>query len=63
VFPAHDLPRFAGRALIGDPRNDENSIVSQLQGLFHRFHNRIVDNNPGLDFEAVQQRVRSTINT
>ena len=32
---AHDLPRFAGRALIGDPRNDENSIVSQLQGLFH----------------------------
>src|ERR1700716_2756902 len=32
-----DLPRFGGRALIGDPRNDENSIVSQLQGLFLRF--------------------------
>jgi hypothetical protein len=31
VPDAHDLPRFAGRALIGDPRNDENSIVSQLQ--------------------------------
>jgi heme peroxidase len=55
---ANDLPRFAGRALIGDPRNDENSIVSQLQGLFHRFHNRIVDDNPGLDFPALQQRVR-----
>jgi hypothetical protein len=55
---AHDLPRFAGRALIGDPRNDENSIVSQLQGLFHRFHNRMVDDNPQLTFEQVQERVR-----
>ncbi|HEX5264482.1 MAG TPA: heme peroxidase family protein [Phenylobacterium sp.] len=55
---AHDLPRFAGRALIGDPRNDENSIVSQLQGLFLRFHNRMVDDNPGLGFEDLQQRVR-----
>ena len=41
---AHDLSRnSAGRALIGDPRNDENSIVSQLQGLFLRLHNRAVD--------------------
>ncbi len=58
VPDAHDLPRFAGRALIGDPRNDENSIVSQLQGLFHRFHNRLADNNQGYDFETLQQRVR-----
>src|SRR6202158_4327241 len=58
VPDAFDLPRFAGRALIGDPRNDENSIVSQLQGLFLRFHNRMVDDNPGLSFEALQQRVR-----
>jgi hypothetical protein len=58
VADAHDLPRFAGRALIGDPRNDENSIVSQLQALFHRFHNRMVDNNPELSFEQVQERVR-----
>ena len=58
VADATDLPRFAGRALIGDPRNDENSIVSQLQGLFLRFHNRMVDDNPGLSFEAIQQRVR-----
>ena len=58
VPDAHDLPRYAGRALIGDPRNDENSIVSQLQGLFHRFHNRMVDDNPQLTFEQVQERVR-----
>jgi hypothetical protein len=58
VADAHDLPRFGGRALIGDPRNDENSIISQLQGLFHRFHNRFVDDNPGNSFEHVQQRVR-----
>jgi hypothetical protein len=58
VPDASDLPRFKGRALIGDPRNDENSIVSQLQGLMLRFHNRMVDDNPGLTFEDVQQRVR-----
>src|SRR5579863_1192560 len=43
------------RALIGDPRNDENSIVSQLQGLFLRFHNRVVDDNPGFDFPGLQE--------
>ena len=58
VVGVTDLPRFAGRALIGDPRNDENSIISQLQGLFHRFHNRMVDDNPGLSFEKIQERVR-----
>ncbi|TPI28309.1 heme peroxidase [Mesorhizobium sp. B3-2-1] len=54
----HDLPRFGGRAIIGDPRNDENSLVSQLQGLMLDVHNRMVDDNPGLDFEAIQQLVR-----
>ncbi|OAE98016.1 heme peroxidase [Bradyrhizobium centrolobii] len=58
VSNANDLPRFKGRALIGDPRNDENSIVSQLQGLMLRFHNRMLDDNPGLSFQDVQQRVR-----
>ena len=61
---ARDLPRngaAAGRrrALIGDPRNDENTIVSQLQGLFLRFHNRVVAENPSLDFPAVQRIVRN----
>ncbi len=58
---APDLPRNNAnprRALIGDPRNDENSIVSQLQALFLRFHNRTVDDNPALDFPSVQQQVR-----
>jgi hypothetical protein len=58
---APDLPRNNAdprRALIGDPRNDENSIISQLQGLFLRFHNRMVDENRALNFEEIQQLVR-----
>lgn len=58
VPDTNDLPRFRGRALIGDPRNDENSIVSQFQALMLRFHNRMVDDNDSLSFEEVQQRVR-----
>jgi hypothetical protein len=39
-----DLQRNAyGRALLGDPRNDENQIVAQIQLLFIRFHNRMVE--------------------
>jgi hypothetical protein len=39
-----DLPRNSlGRALTGDPRNDENLIVSQLQSLFLRFHNALAE--------------------
>lgn len=35
-----DLARNShGRALIGDPRNDENIIVSQIQGAFIELHN------------------------
>lgn len=38
-----DLPRNAqGRALIGDMRNDENLVVSQLQLSFLKLHNRIL---------------------
>jgi|HubBroStandDraft_6_1064221.scaffolds.fasta_scaffold21558_2 hypothetical protein len=58
---ATDLPRNSAkpaRALIGDPRNDENSIVSQLQGLFHRFHNRTLADNTGQPFERIQKLVR-----
>jgi len=56
---ATDLVRSKnGRALIGDPRNDENSIVSQLQGLFERFHNRVVSEHLHLEFPKVQQFVR-----
>src|SRR6516162_6643537 len=58
---AKDLPRNTAnpqRALIGDPRNDENAIVSQLQGLLLRFHNRTVTDNPTLPFAEVQKLVR-----
>ncbi len=58
---APDLQRnnaTPARAIIGDPRNDENSIVSQLQALFLRFHNRLVDDNPGLEFGSIQKLVR-----
>jgi hypothetical protein len=35
-----DLPRLAdGRAVVVDPRNDENLIVAQLHVLFAKFHN------------------------
>ena len=49
----YDLPRTGDgsrrnprRALIPDPRNDENLAVAQTQVAFIRFHNRVVD---GLD--------------
>jgi heme peroxidase len=39
-----DVPRNAqDTALIGDPRNDENLIVSQLHLALLRFHNRVVE--------------------
>src|SRR5207249_2228977 len=56
---ARDLLRSpAGRALIGDPRNDENVIVSQLQGLFHRFHNKIASDHADWHFSRIQREVR-----
>jgi heme peroxidase len=63
---ATDLPRNAAkirRALIGDPRNDENAIVSQLQGLLLRFHNRTLADNPNAkdsaeEFKQAQKLVR-----
>ncbi len=38
-----DLPRVGPVALIGDPRNDENRIISQIHLAMLRFHNRMVD--------------------
>jgi hypothetical protein len=63
-----DLPRNSeGVALIGDPRNDENTIVGQLHLLFLKFHNkvaeqvaadrRIADSDR---FEETRRRVRWT---
>jgi len=61
---ARDVPRNTpsgkelARALIGDPRNDENVIVSQLQASFLRFHNRVADVMKGSKFVDVQRMVR-----
>jgi Animal haem peroxidase len=39
-----DLPRINdGTAIVGDPRNDENLIISGLHCAFIKFHNRQVD--------------------
>jgi Animal haem peroxidase len=39
-----DLPRNSQHvALVGDPRNDENLVVSQLQLALLRFHDQVVD--------------------
>jgi hypothetical protein len=61
-----DLPRNSQDvALIGDPRNDENIIVSQLQLIFLKLHNKIgaeVAADGSIDeehrFEEAQRRVR-----
>ncbi|HJY91679.1 MAG TPA: heme peroxidase family protein [Candidatus Acidoferrum sp.] len=71
---ARDLPRSqptdpsqpedinnSRRAIIGDPRNDENVIVSQFQGLMHRFHNKLMSEDTGSAesrFQRVQREVR-----
>jgi hypothetical protein len=58
--PAQDLARSntqPARAIIGDPRNDENALVSQLQGLFLRFHNRLID-DLGMNFKDAQHSLR-----
>jgi Animal haem peroxidase len=66
-FEGPDLQRSAGdRAIVGDPRNDENLIVSQLQVAFLLFHNRVVNQvaadrsglSPADVFKLAQQRVR-----
>jgi hypothetical protein len=62
-----DLPRFSERAIIGDKRNDENVIVSELHGLFLRYHNYLADRpfdahghvvKRQLTFTEIQQIVR-----
>lgn len=63
---ARDLPRYIDpnnpeaprRALIGDKRNDENVIVSQLHGSMLRFHNKLVDADSSASFRDIQQLVR-----
>ena len=61
-----DLPRNCqGRALTGDMRNDENAIIAQLQLLFIRFHNAVVEkicrDGKARDLEVVFARAQETV--
>lgn len=62
----HDLPRTSQeRAIIADPRNDENVIISQLHLAFLKFHNEVTDylspshksKSPNALFELARQEV------
>lgn len=61
-----DLPRYLDvndptrpkRALIGDKRNDENVIVSQLHSTLLQFHNKLVDAFTDVSFQDIQRQVR-----
>ncbi|MGZ3381337.1 MAG: peroxidase family protein [Isosphaeraceae bacterium] len=58
---AAELPRGpSGRALIGDPRDDENRIVAQLHAIFLRFHNKVAEQlgQKDVSFQVVRQQVR-----
>jgi Animal haem peroxidase len=60
-----DLPRDgSGRAIISDPRNDENLVISGFHAAMIKFHNRVVDivrderrTLPSLVFTEARRRV------
>ncbi|HVQ95424.1 MAG TPA: heme peroxidase family protein [Mycobacteriales bacterium] len=59
-----DVPRGAdGRAIISDPRNDENVIISGLQTAMITFHNRVVDllRSQGVPAAAVFDQARRLV--
>lgn len=61
-----DVPRMPdGTAIIADPRNDENIMVSGLHAAFLKFHNRVVDfvraQNPGAGTNEVFAQAQQTV--
>ena len=57
--PRYDLPRNSQNvAIIGDPRNDENLIVSQLHLAMLRFHNAVVGRRQGRSRRRADRRRR-----
>ena len=54
--PRNPDQRHDRAALIGDPRNDENTIVAQLHTAFLRAHNALVD--AGNSFDAARRLLR-----
>lgn len=61
----HDLLRSPnGRAIIGDPRNDENRIISQIQLAIIRFHNLVAETlhaEEGLEGHDLYEETRITV--
>ncbi|MGB8433409.1 MAG: peroxidase family protein [Burkholderiales bacterium] len=61
-YNLRDLPRNSqGRALIGDPRNDENAIISQLHLAFLLAHNTLVDRAIELGMDEPFENARRTL--
>jgi len=63
-FREHDLWRSPhGRAVIGDHRNDENRVISQLQLAMIRFHNAVADHlyDEGLEGEELFEEARRLV--
>jgi hypothetical protein len=61
-----DVPRTReGVAIIGDPRNDENMLISGLQAAFIKFHNHVVDlvtkQNPRDDADEIFSKARRVV--
>ncbi|WP_162907111.1 peroxidase family protein [Allorhizocola rhizosphaerae] len=61
-----DVPRGSNNvAIIADPRNDENVVISGLQAAFIKAHNRIVDQvraaNPGGTVDAIFNQARQIL--
>lgn len=54
---AHDHPRLKARAILGDKRNDENVLVSQMHGVFVAFHNKVAADHPRASFEQLRHIV------
>ena len=61
----HDLLRAPnGRAIIGDPRNDENRVISQIQLAIIRFHNHVADTlhaEQGLEGHGLYEAAREQV--
>lgn len=62
----NDLARNGdGKAIIGDPRNDENRIISQLQLAFIKFYNKVYEMvsaaNPSFSSQQIYEEARQTV--
>ena len=56
-----DVPRVGARALIPDPRNDENLAVAQTHAAFSRFHNRVVEELASVPADQRFRRARQAV--